>query len=119
MIVVYYDGKCGICNKEIRYYKRIAKKGIFEWFDIASDPAPLKVYNISQSQALRRLHAIDDVGNLRVGVDAFILIWSNLFYWKPLALIISIPLLKVIAKMIYNKFADYRFRKLKHCQISK
>ena len=39
---VFYDGKCGLCNKEINYYKRIAPKNIFEWYDIASNPEKLK-----------------------------------------------------------------------------
>ena len=39
---VFYDGKCGLCSKEINYYKRIAPKNIFEWHDIASNPEKLK-----------------------------------------------------------------------------
>ena len=31
---VLYDGKCGLCNKEILYYQTIAPKGKFEWVDI-------------------------------------------------------------------------------------
>jgi predicted DCC family thiol-disulfide oxidoreductase YuxK len=29
MITVFYDGKCGLCRREIEYYKRIALEGIF------------------------------------------------------------------------------------------
>ncbi|MDG1286309.1 MAG: DCC1-like thiol-disulfide oxidoreductase family protein [Rickettsiales bacterium] len=34
MLTVYYDGKCGLCNKEIRYYQRIAPVGVFLWVDV-------------------------------------------------------------------------------------
>ena len=104
---------------KIRYYKKIAPKGIFEWFDIASDPSPLNAFNISQAQGLKRLHVSDNEGNIKVGVDAFILIWSYLIYWKPIAFIISLPLIKQIANIVYDRFADYRFKKLKHCQLAK
>ena len=30
MIKVLYDGKCGLCNKEISYYKKIANNKIFK-----------------------------------------------------------------------------------------
>ena len=42
MTIVYFDGKCGLCSKEIRYYQKIAPKGVFEWQDIAHDAGPLK-----------------------------------------------------------------------------
>ena len=41
-IKVFYDGKCGLCSKEINYYKRIAPKNTFEWYDIAKNQNDLK-----------------------------------------------------------------------------
>ena len=38
MIKVLYDGKCGLCNKEISYYKKIANDKKFKWLDIANNP---------------------------------------------------------------------------------
>ena len=38
MITVFYDGKCNLCSKEIKYYKSIADENVFNWFDIANDP---------------------------------------------------------------------------------
>ena len=38
MIKVLYDGKCGLCNKEISYYKKIANNKKFKWLDIANNP---------------------------------------------------------------------------------
>ena len=34
MIIVFFDGKCNLCSKEINYYRKIAPKGIFDWQDI-------------------------------------------------------------------------------------
>ena len=78
MIKVLYDGKCGLCNKEISYYKKIANNKNFKWLDIANNPKDLKEYNIKLSDALLYLHAFDSENQKYIGVDAFILIWKNL-----------------------------------------
>ena len=118
MLTVYYDGKCGLCRREIEYYKRVAPPGGFLWRDIANDPNCLADLDVSQADALRRLHARDAAGTVYVGVAAFIAIWQGLNYWKYLALIFKLPLLKAIASIVYNRFADYRFSRLTHCQLA-
>ena len=87
MITIFYDGKCGLCSREINYYKKIAQVDKFQWLDIATDPAPLKPLKISQADGLRRLHGLDTAGRLHIGVDAFLLIWRELPYWRLLSMI--------------------------------
>ena len=118
MLTVYYDGKCGLCRREIEYYKRVAPADRFVWLDIATDPAGLADLNISQADALRRLHARDEFGAVYVGVAAFVAIWQGLNYWRYLAIVVNLPLLKPLAAFTYDRFADYRFSRLTHCQIA-
>jgi len=118
LVTVYYDGKCGLCRKEISHYKKIAPEGQFIWSDMSHDATPLSQLGVSQMDALRRLHATDRNGRLHIGVDAFILIWRQLPTWRPLAILVSLPVVRYIAAMLYNRFADYRFARLEHCQIS-
>ena len=118
MLKVFYDGKCGLCRREIEYYKRVAPADRFVWLDIATDPASLADLDISQADALRRLHASDASGNMYVGVAAFIAIWQGLNYWRYLAMIVNLPFLKPLAVFAYDRFADYRFSRLTHCQIA-
>jgi len=118
MLTVYYDGKCGLCRREIEYYKRVAPADRFVWLDIATDPASLADLDISQADALRRLHARDASGVVYVGVAAFIAIWQGLNYWRYLAMIVNLPLLKPLAAFTYDRFADYRFSRLTHCQLA-
>ena len=119
MIEVFFDGKCGLCSKEIAYYQRIAPSGIFVWMDIATDASPLAAHQISQADALRYLHVRDEAGNWHIGAAAFLVIWQQLRYWRFLALLVGLPIFRQIAAMVYNRFADYRFTKLAHCQIAK
>ena len=118
MITVFYDGKCGLCAKEIDYYRKIAVDGVFAWQDITASADELKQAGIRLSEGLKLLHAKDADGKLHVGVDAFILIWKQLQWWRFLALFIALPLIRQIANMAYKVFANWRFKRLKHCQLA-
>ena len=118
MIKVFYDGKCGMCSKEINYYIKIAPKNTFEWLDIANNANYLEQIKISQHDALMFLRVQDKDQNLKTGVDAFILIWNNLKYWNFLSIVIKLPVIYQIAILIYTTFAKQRFKKLKHCQLA-
>ena len=118
MIEVFFDGKCGLCSKEITYFQSIAPSGIFAWMDIATDASPLAAHQISQADALRHLHVRDAAGNWHIGAAAFLIIWQQLRYWRFLAVLFGQPIIRKIAAMVYNRFADYRFAKLAHCQIA-
>lgn len=118
MITVFYDGKCSLCSREINYYKSIAPTGVFKWQDITVNTTLLEQHNISQVDALKSLHAQDGTGKMYSGVDAFILMWRALPYWKWLAKIVNLPLIKQLLKIIYRRFADWRFKRLKHCQLA-
>ena len=118
MIQVFFDGKCGLCSKEIAYYQKIAPSGIFAWMDIATDASPLAAHQISQADALRHLHVRDAAGHWHIGAAAFLVIWQQLRYWRFLAVLVGLPMIRQIASLVYNRFADYRFSKLAHCQIA-
>lgn len=118
MITVFYDGKCGLCSKEINHYRKIAPAGIFDWQDITDSSDDLKTEGISLSEGLKLLHAKDDKGQMHVGVDAFILIWKQLKRWRVLAFFVGLPIIRQIANAAYRAFASWRFKRLEHCQLA-
>jgi predicted DCC family thiol-disulfide oxidoreductase YuxK len=120
MITVYYDGKCGMCSKEIRHYKQLARPDIFIWHDVATDPSLIEPLGVPLVDALRRLHARDAEGNWHIGVAAFILIWRHLgrLKWSSMAWFLKLPLMFQIATFAYNKLSDHRFANLAHCQMA-
>lgn len=118
MIVVFFDGKCGLCIKEIQHYKKIAPKGIFNWQDITENPQALSAHGVSLAQGLKLLHALDKADRLHIGVDAFILIWQQLDRWRLLAKLVSLPGIYWLADKTYHIFAEQRFARLSHCQIA-
>jgi len=118
MITVFYDGKCGLCAKEINHYRKIAADGIFDWQDITQSTDALNKAGIRLSEALKLLHAKDNSGQMHIGVDAFILIWKQMKRWRILAIIAALPIVKPIAHAAYNAFAHWRFQRLTHCQLA-
>ncbi len=117
MIAVFYDDKCSMCSREINFYKKIAPKASIRWLGISSSSKELKIVKIKRVDALMYLHARDSKGDFHVVVDAFILIWRNLPYFKYLNYIISLPGIYQLANIVYGKFAKYRFKNLEHCRI--
>jgi len=118
MIKVFYDSKCSLCSKEINYYRSIAPIGVFDWKDIHIRNHEFINTGINISDALKILHVIDN-NKLYLGVDAFIIIWNNLAYWKYLARLVSIPIIRQIANIAYKLFANWRFNRLSHCVLEK
>ena len=118
MIKVFYDGKCGMCSREIRHYMKISPRETFIWRDIANEPQHLKEINVSQSYALKRLHVIDQDGKIQIGVDAFIAIWRKIPRWRLLAFLCALPGIKFTLGVLYNRFADWKFARSTHCQLT-
>lgn len=118
MITVFYDGKCGLCSREINHYRQVAPEGIFHWQDITVSDEELQKAGVSLAEGLKLLHAKDQTGQLHVGVDAFILIWQQLKRWRLLAVIVALPLIRQCVNWLYEAFAEWRFKRLKHCQIA-
>ena len=118
MITVFYDGKCGLCRREIGYYKRIAPKNTFDWVDITVDRTAVKKLGISYADSLKLFHVQDQKGQLHVGVDGFILIWQQIPGWRLLAKAFEMPFVRPVANKAYDLFAEWRFKRLTHCQIA-
>ena len=119
MIIVFYDGKCNLCSKEINYYRKIAPSGKFKWQDVNIKSNALIYKGIKTSDALKILHVIDRNNKLHKGIDAFIVIWRNLKYWKFLGNLAALPIIKQILHLLYIGFANWRFNRLTHCIIAK
>ena len=118
MITVFYDSKCGLCSKEINHYRSIAPTGVFDWQDITESMDGLNRLGVSLTLGLKRLHVLDNHGSLHIGVNAFIVIWRHLPRWRLLAILIALPGIRQLAQYAYASFADWKFKRAKHCQLA-
>jgi predicted DCC family thiol-disulfide oxidoreductase YuxK len=112
MITVFYDGKCGLCRREINYYMRIAPVGVFKWVDITVMPEPFVELGYTINEGLKALHVRDAGGAMHIAVDGFIVIWQQLPRWHFLAKIAKLPIIHFVASKLYHLFAAWRFKKL-------
>jgi predicted DCC family thiol-disulfide oxidoreductase YuxK len=106
--VVYFDGACPLCRREIAHYRDQEGAAAIVWVDAAScDPAALGV-DLARDTALARLHARRADGSLVSGVAAFAMIWSRLRAYRWLAPIASSrPVLSVL-EVGYSAFLRLR-----------
>ena len=77
MITVFYDGKCGLCSKEINYYKTIANPKKFTWLDVANNTNHLKSIDVTLSDALMQLHVLDNENNISSNVIKLLHSYQN------------------------------------------
>lgn len=112
MIRVFYDGKCGLCSKEINYYRKIAAPHHFEWIDITEDVTLFNALGYTQEQGLKILHVQDDQQQMQTGVKSFVTIWQALPKWRFLAMIVNLPIVLQCIEFVYRRFAAWRFKRL-------
>ena len=113
MITVFYDGACGLCAKEIKYYQKIARAGFFTWIDITKEPDDFTRRGYDVLAGLKALHVQDEAGTMHKGVAAFVVIWRALPQpWPILAALCRLPFILPFLEAIYQRFAAWRFKKL-------
>ena len=116
MLTVYFDGRCGLCSKEIEIYKRADKNGLIHWHDLTASESNLEGENFNLIDALKLLHVKGNDGEIHVGVEAFIVIWRHLPRWRLLSILASPPPVTWVLQIAYQWFAKRRFSRSQYCQ---
>lgn len=110
--VLFYDGGCALCRREIAHYRRLDRAGRVEWVDLRSAGRRLEGLGIDPGEAMRRIHAVDGAGRVVTGVDAFVVVWERLPGYRLLAaLLCRLPLLRRALAPLYGRFARWRLRR--------
>ncbi|WP_028469233.1 thiol-disulfide oxidoreductase DCC family protein [Neptunomonas japonica] len=109
--IIFYDGSCPLCRKEINHYQRVDYKQRVEWLDLTTNIDRLETFGIQYKTAMARLHGIDASGTQVSGVAAFLLIWDNLEYYRYLAKITRVLMLEKPLEIVYKRFANWRFKR--------
>jgi len=116
--VVFYDGGCPRCRREIQFYRRSRGAEQLDWIDIHADPTALAGTSIAWVDAMRLFHFLDEQGRWHVGWSGFIALWSQLPRWRWLAAIAALPGLRPLLAGLYRRWADRRFpRRMRECGI--
>lgn len=107
-LTVFYDGTCPLCAKEMAALLRADSKGKITTVDIYSE-AFSQFPQIDPAEANRILHALDNNGNLLLGLDVTYRAWQLVgkgWLYAPLRW----RLIKPLADRCYLYFANNRYR---------
>ena len=105
-LIVWYDGACPLCIREIALMRRLDRAGRVIFFDVA-DPAlscPL-----DRTLLLARFHVSED-GVILSGAAAFAAMWREIPLLRPLGLIARNPNILAILENAYLLFLRSRPR---------
>jgi predicted DCC family thiol-disulfide oxidoreductase YuxK len=112
-LTVWYNTKCPVCDTGIRHQRRrvlaAVKAGRIEFLDINLQPDALASFCASLEAIRRRLHAIDEVGNLLVGADVALAVWRRTPGQEWLAALFGAPGVIRVTHWGYDRFADLLF----------
>lgn len=108
-LTIFYDGACGVCSNEMRYYQKIADERI-RFVNIASNDFDATRYGLKHDDFDRELHVCDANMNFYTGVDAFQKLWDSLPspFYPLLSTFVGLPGINCTARIGYSVFARYR-----------
>jgi predicted DCC family thiol-disulfide oxidoreductase YuxK len=109
-LIVFYDGACPVCVKDRRWYEKLAGRtgDSVEWLDITGRDEELRQQGVDPGKALRELHVKDDQGEIHREIDAYILLMSRVLVLKPVAWLISLPLIRPLLAKLYHSWVERR-----------
>lgn len=119
--VVYYDGLCILCSREIEHYRRQRGSESLLFVDITAPDFDAKAEGLDPFLVHKIMHVRTPEGELRTKVDAFIHIWQNLPRYQKVATIADNPTIKKLLNLGYNAFVrirPYLPRKTRSCEDS-
>jgi len=108
-LTIFYDGSCGVCSSEMKYYRSIADDRIC-FVNIASADFHAEKYGRTEKQFMEQLHVCDNKGRFFTGVEAFRKLWEELPspFYPLLSTLFGLPFINFAAHTGYAVFARFR-----------
>lgn len=105
-LVVWYDGACPLCRREIALMRWLDRKQRIRFIDLA-DPHAAADCPLDRAELLRRFHALED-GRLKSGALAFAAMWRAIPLLRPLGHAAAWPPLAALLERAYFGFLRIR-----------
>lgn len=109
--IVFYDGECPLCRREIAHYRRRRGADRLLWIDITQDAGTLAANGLRKEDAMARLHVRDAAGAWHTGAHGFVELWSHLPAYSWLARLLRLLRLAPLLDAVYDRFARWRLRR--------
>ena len=105
-VIIWYDGACPLCIREIALMRRLDRRGAIDFLDIAPTDA---ICPLDRQFMLARFHASED-GIMLTGAAAFAAMWRAIPLLKPLGIIARNSVVLGLLERLYNRFLVIRPR---------
>jgi predicted DCC family thiol-disulfide oxidoreductase YuxK len=106
-LIVYFDGLCPLCSREINHYRKQAPVGQVQFQDITDPEFQPETHGLDREAIHQHMHVRLD-GKIRTGVQAFFAIWEVIPGYKALRTFLSLPGVYWLATILYSVFARVR-----------
>lgn len=109
-LLIFYDGSCSVCSKEIKHYKNKDQQNRLVLIDISEKSFEPAQYGRTLEDFMAVMHVRDGDGYFFTGVDAFPAIWRALpgKFFRLFAFILMLPGIHFFVSIGYALFARYR-----------
>lgn len=106
-LIVWHDGNCPLCAKEIALMRRLDRRGAIDFIDV-SDCADASC-PVDRADLLARFHAQEN-GVLYSGAAAFAAMWRAIPLLRPLGLLARNRMVLAVLERAYVRFLRIRPR---------
>ncbi len=103
-ILVWYDGACPLCRREIAFMRRLDTAGAITFLNLASDEV---AFPLDHGRLLARFHASED-GRMLSGAAAFAAMWRAIPRLRPLGIAARNPVVLAMLERLYRVFLRMR-----------
>lgn len=109
--VMFFDGGCPLCKREVAHYRALDRRNRVSWIDISRETRVLEEHGIALDAAMHSLHALDEQGRVVSGAAAFVVVWRQLPVYRHLAWLVEKSGMVPLLDRVYVRFAAWRFRR--------
>lgn len=106
-LIVWHDGGCPLCRREIALMRRLDRRGAIKFVDVTQTSA--SACPIDPADMLTRFHASEG-GQLLSGAAAFAAMWRAIPILRPLGLAARLPWVLAALERLYLVFLRFRPR---------
>jgi predicted DCC family thiol-disulfide oxidoreductase YuxK len=103
-LLIWYDGGCPLCRREIALMRRLDRSNAIRFVDIAGSDTSCP---IDRREALARFHACED-GRILSGAAAFAAMWRAIPALRPIGLAARNETVLAVLESLYIAFLRVR-----------
>lgn len=113
-IEVFYDGKCPLCTREIKFLKQRDKQKRIRFTDIEAADFSAERYGKTKAQFLETIHGRLPDGQFITGIEVFGRLYRAIG-WSIPSIVIGLPLIRNLLQGAYAVFARHRLKLTGRC----